>query len=186
MVVIPILAHSIYNEDNTTSTVNMMKATMPALAYADDDLTAAELTYGRGYYSMIIVMPTDLNKFIDEKIDWWAMHSKLLKADELDIQLPKFRVQNNWKDMVAVCQAMGINKLFMVKGSTGSAYAQMAQDVMIEVDENGTKAAASSGGGDVAMMPTPPKRIVFDHPFVYAIRENTTGTILFIGKVGKL
>ena len=54
------------------------------------------------------------------------------------------------------------------------------------VDENGTKAAAVSyaEGSYTANMPTGP--IKFDHPFVYAIRENTTGTILFIGKVGQL
>jgi len=62
----------------------------------------------------------------------------------------------------------------------------MGQSAMIDVDENGTKAAAVSyaEGLYTANMPTGP--IKFDHPFVYAIRENTTGTILFIGKVGQL
>ena len=36
------------------------------------------------------------------------------------------------------------------------------------------------------MLADPPKSLCFDHPFVYAIRKNTTGTILFIGKIGKL
>ena len=175
-----------YNEDNTTSQIDMMSATMPALAYADDDITAVELSYGRGYYTMMVVMPKDVSKLIEARTDWWALHNKLLKADELDVKLPKFKVKNQWEDMVSVCREMGINKLFDTFSGTGSAYVQMAQDVVIEVDENGTKAAAASGSSDVVMLPDPPKRVVFDHPFVYAIRENTTGTILFMGKVGKL
>ena len=46
-----------YNEDNTTSQVSMMAKNMSAKVYADANLSVAELSYGRGYYSMMIVMP---------------------------------------------------------------------------------------------------------------------------------
>ena len=175
-----------YNEDNTTSQVNMMNKDMAALVYADQEITAAELTYGRGYYSMIIVMPKDIKELIANKTDWWGVHNKLVKASEVKIVLPKFKVQNSWSDMKDVCQQMGISKIFTFDPNTSVIGTQMAQDVVIEVDENGTKAASASHfNGEYGLIDIP-KEVCFDHPFVYAVRENTTGTILFIGKVGRL
>ena len=61
----------------------------------------------------------------------------------------------------------------------------MIQSTAIKVDENGTKVATSSlgSGGDIAPRTV---ELTFNKPFVYAIRENTTGAILFMGKVVKL
>lgn len=173
-----------HNENGTTSKVDMMQASVDAKVYVDDEVSVAELTYGRGYYSMMIVMPKDIGQQITDKTDWWGLHNKLVSAT-IGIHLPKFKVQNEFQDIVKVCQQLGINKLFDVQ-SNGVCYVNMGQSAMIDVDENGTKAAAVSyaEGLYTANMPTGP--IKFDHPFVYAIRENTTGTILFIGKVGQL
>ena len=60
------------------------------------------------------------------------------------------------------------------------------QDAVIKVDEEGTEAAAVTSAGmlGATAVPTPPKVIDFhcDHPFLYLITENSTGTILFAGK----
>lgn len=173
-----------HNENGTTSKVDMMQASVDAKVYVDDDVSVAELTYGRGYYSMMIVMPKDIGQQITDKTDWWGLHNKLVSAT-IDIRLPKFKVQNEFQDIVKVCQQLGINKLFEVQ-SNGVCYVNMGQSAMIDVDENGTKAAAVSYAEGLYTSDKPTEPIKFDHPFVYAIRENTTGTILFIGKVGKL
>ena len=93
--------------------------------------------------------------------------------------------------MADIARAMGITQIFSVEGVPGictPAYpiTKMTQDVVIEVTENGTKAAAVSAGEGEFTSPGLPQHFRFDHPFFYAIRENTTGTILFAGKVGKL
>lgn len=173
-----------HNENGTTSKVDMMQASVDAKVYVDDDVSVAELTYGRGYYSMMIVMPKDIGQQITDKTDWWGLHNKLVSAT-IDIRLPKFKVQNEFQDIVKVCQQLGINKLFEVQ-SNGVCYVNMGQSAMIDVDENGTKAAAVSYAEGSYTSDKPTEPIKFDHPFVYAIRENTTGTILFIGKVGQL
>ena len=174
-----------YNEDNTTSQVSMMSKTMSAKVYADDNLSVAELSYGRGYYSMMIVMPKNIQQQLTERTDWWGLHNKLVTADNVEIVMPKFKVESGWTSLVETCKALGIRKLFD-QAVNGAKYVAMGQDAMIEVEENGTKAAAVSAAKGEFTSPGAPSRICFDHPFVYAIRENTTGTILFIGKTGKL
>ena len=174
-----------YNEDNTTSQVSMMAKTMTAKVYADDDISVAELSYGRGYYSMMIVMPKDIQQQLAERTDWWGLHNKLVTADRVELILPKFKAESNWGNLVEVCKTLGVRKLFD-QAVSGAKFVDMGQNAMIEVDENGTKAAAVSVGKGEFTSPGAPSRICFDHPFVYAIRENTTGTILFIGKTGKL
>lgn len=174
-----------YNEDNTTLQVSMMSKTMPAKVYADDNLSVAELSYGRGYYSMMIVMPKDIKQQLAERTDWWGLHNKLVTADKIEIVMPKFKTESNWKDLIDVCKALGVKKLF-TQVVNGTKYMEMGQNAIIEVDENGTKAAVASAANGEFTSPGLPSQIRFDHPFIYAIRENTTGTILFIGKTGKL
>ncbi len=180
-----------YNEDGSQSSVSMMSKEMTTLAYIDEDVSVAELTYGRGYYSMMIVMPTDIKKQISGKTDWWGLHNKLKKTGNLEIMLPKFKIQNNWGNLIDISRSLGINKLFDegpagMPDGFGAKLIELGQSTIIEVEENGTKATSVSIGNVGYAAPDPPAILCFDHPFVYAIRENTTGTILFIGKIGKL
>lgn len=108
-----------------------------------------------------------------------------MTADNVEIVMPKSKVESDWTSLVETCKALGIRKLFD-QAVNGTKFVAMGQNAMIEVDENGTKAAAGSAAKGDFTSPGTPSRICLDHPFVYAIRENTTGTILFIGKTGKL
>ncbi len=180
-----------YNEDGSTSSVPMMSSKMTAMAYADQDVSVVELTYGRGYYGMMIVMPTDIKEQISDKTDWWGLHNKLMKSENMEILLPRFKVKNDWGSMIDVCRSLGINKLFDegpigMPNGLGTKFMELGQSTVIEVEENGTKAASVSSGMAGFTSPGPPTKLCFDHPFIYAVRENTTGTILFVGKVGKL
>ena len=68
---------------------------------------------------------------------------------------------------------------------------QIAQDTFIEIDEAGTEASAvttismelASSGADYE---PPTYTIRMDRPFAFAIREKTTGAVLFMGKVVKM
>ena len=54
----------------------------------------------------------------------------------------------------------------------------------VDVNERGTEAAAATGVAmALAMAPTPAKIFRADHPFIFLIKENTTGAILFLGRL---
>lgn len=93
-------------------------------------------------------------------------------------------------------KAMGMTDMFaenadfskLGSSSLGGIYcSEVCQKVFIQVDRNGTKAAAVTWGGmkDMAMEEEPP-RVVLDRPFVYAIADNATGLPIFIGVVTNL
>ena len=55
----------------------------------------------------------------------------------------------------------------------------------MNVSEKGTEASAATGGGltPTAMPAPPPVTIVFDHPFLFLVRDNATGTVIFEAQV---
>jgi serpin B len=58
------------------------------------------------------------------------------------------------------------------------------QQAFVEVDEQGTVAAAATGVGvSGAAAAEEPPQIVIDHPFLFLIRDTNTGSILFMGQV---
>ncbi|MBW6500901.1 MAG: hypothetical protein K0B05_05855 [Bacteroidales bacterium] len=66
----------------------------------------------------------------------------------------------------------------------GSVYVSFVkQDTFVEVDEEGTEAAAVTTIAIYDSMPSEPPQFVIDKSFVFAIRERTTNTLLFIGQV---
>ena len=179
------------NADGTTANVPTMNAQLFTNYYADDLLQVVELNYGQGYYSMMIVMPQNTESLdaVAAKADWWAWHGQTTHG-LAEVSLPRFAITTTWLNIADCLPALGIN------GATGSVYDnlivsgkigidRMIQSTAIKVDENGTKVATSSlgSGGDIAPRTV---ELTFNKPFVYAIRENTTGAILFMGKVVKL
>ncbi|SES86558.1 serpin family protein [Prevotella sp. kh1p2] len=183
------------NEDGTKATVHMMSSELTAPLYQADGLTAVELPYGKGYFSMMLVMPDEGRPIADfnSTFDWWELHQKMNSNVGMIVRLPRFTVINKWKQLVDACKAMGIERIFKEGGlsnlsDTPLAISQICQDIHTAVDESGTKAAAVSTASIDLASPgiIEPPIIEFNRPFLYIIRENTTGTILFMGKIAKL
>jgi serpin B len=61
----------------------------------------------------------------------------------------------------------------------------VVHDAQMNVSEKGTEASAATGGGltPTAMPAPPPVTIVFDHPFLFLVRDNATGTVIFEAQV---
>jgi len=106
--------------------------------------------------------------------------------------LPKFRLEygKELKDQLVamgMCIAFSGSADFSGIADCALMISSVLHKTFIEVNEEGAEAAAATSIEIVGTAPNDPKprNIVMriDHPFIFAIREKTSGTILFIGKV---
>jgi len=184
-----------YLEDGTTVTIPMMKQTTD-LRYASQDwFSMAELPYGQGNFSMLILLPGHGHTtgeitaaLTPENWDEW-MGS--LADVKMELHLPRFRFayENTLNDEL---ESMGMGIAFTdqadfsgINGMGGLLISKVLHKSFVEVNEEGTEAAAvTSVQIDVTSIPgTDPATFYVDRPFIFAIRELSTGTILFIGLV---
>lgn len=175
--------------------VQMMHRNDKMLYIDNDTYAAVNLPYGKGNYSMTVLLP-NAGKGIGEvvgKMGVGELENMRRKMDEcyVDLKLPRFttEVDLTLNDIIG---KLGAPTMF-TSGADFSSFAdgdlhvsKMFQKAKIEVNEEGTKAAAVTGAVVALAMlePNEPRHVEFhaDRPFVYIITESTTGAILFIGQ----
>jgi serine protease inhibitor len=112
---------------------------------------------------------------------------------KINLTMPKFKIESHWKEFDKTLNALGINKI-MAEGDNMNRLAKnlyvskICQDVAVDVNEDGTEAAAVSTGGmyATAISPNESLTITFNRPFLFYIVENDTGSVLFMGKIANL
>ena len=186
-----------YNMDGSTSEANMMYLTekLNFRNSANEPYMMVELPYGNQTFSMIVVLPKE-GKTLDDilpNINWSNMY---LGGQKVHVQLPKFKIEAKYPTEIMKCiKEMGINRIFIPGSLSGINdelfVSSIAQDTFIEVDEAGTEASAvtnmgMAGSAGPGSTPPPTPTIRMDRPFAFAICENTTGAVLFMGKVVKM
>ena len=163
---------------------------------AGDGWRAVSLPYEGGALSMLVVVPDDLESFQAQLTP--ALMSRIGAAantpKRVELTMPKFefRTGGSLKGELA---ALGMKTMLTDAADlTGIAPPQpdplkvtdVVQQAWVQVDERGTKAAAATGlvaGVTSAPRQDPPERFAVDRPFVFAVRDNPTGAVLFIGRV---
>jgi serpin B len=182
-------------EKGTTNKVDMMQL-KDTFGYAEDETAQyLDLPYGNKAFSMTVILPKEgkttsdvLNQLSTKK---WSEMITDLHNQEIQIYLPKFKVENKF-ELKEPLQAMGMNAAFtpLANFSKISEFDLMISRIIhstyCEVNEEGTEAAAVTIiEFETTAMPMNP---VFnaDHPFIFIIREKSTGVILFTGKMGSI
>lgn len=178
----------------------MMKREKGELRYCQGDgFQAVKLPYADRRSSMVLMLPNEghtpasvLGHLI---VSGWQSVVGAMRTTEVEVQLPRFSIQRTMeRELMSVLQQMGMRDAFSVRDSDFSRmtdandlYVQsILQRALIEVDEEGTEAAAAT-----AMMfalrsvSLGPVQVVFDRPFVYAIVDDVTGLISFVGVVDR-
>jgi serpin B len=167
--------------------------------YADDDsMQVLELPYKGHELSMLIFLPKKLDGLPElEKSLTAAKVGEVrgnLAGREVDISLPKFKLEDSFSLSKALT-ALGMKSAFTggadfsnIDGRRDLFISAVLHKAFVDVNEMGTEAAAATGTG-MAMSarpdPTPPAVFRADHPFLFAICDNPSGGILFVGRLAK-
>jgi len=182
--------------EGTPQTVKMMYrpdgAGKVSLGWSDVG-EMGELTYGNGAFVMTVVLPrngTDVNAAV-AALDTasWRVAVEAMRETQADVQFPKLKLA--WgRDLVTDLRAMGMVVPFqggmadftrMSPGGRNLFIAFVKHKTYVDVNEEGTEAAAVTATGIRVVSMAPGFRV--NRPFVFAIRERFSGTILFIGKI---
>ncbi len=154
---------------------------------ATENYQAVELPYGGGALSMVIIVPTDLEAFeADLSVDALDAVLGSITDGGVHLTMPRWstRTELTLNDTLAdlgMPTAFTPNADFTGMVDGGGLVLDLVQhQAFIEVDEDGTRAAAATGG---AMAASHGPTINVDRPFFYVIRDRGSGALLFMGRV---
>ena len=183
------------NEAGIQGDVNMMYQ-KDTFGYAETETAQyLDLPYGNKAFSMTVILPA-ANKTTADVLnalitDIWSSTLSSLYEREVMVYLPRFKVSNKFK-LNDELQNMGMKLAFTDFAdftnltSIPVQISEVIHKTYVTVDEEGTEAAAVTSIGIInTSMPVIPVFRV-DKPFLFVIREKSTGVILFIGKVGNV
>jgi len=185
--------------DGNIHQVDYMRVSGDFQYTSNEDFTAVELPYGDSTFSMVVMLPSGEAKVSDlvAKLDvsHWDSWFDDSRFTGVQVDLPKFKYE--FKELLNdPLTDLGLGVAFSefeadftrINPGGNLFISRVIHQTFIDVQEEGTEAAAativeisltSAGGGGS------PINFKADKPFLYFIKENSTGAIVFIGKVGK-
>jgi len=187
------------SKDNVVR-VSMMERTDKEARFnysENNELQILEMPYSGEELSMLILLPKDNdletleNSLSAKNLSKWK---KNLKEERVKIFIPKFKFEtkyfmaNDLKEMGMPAAFSGLADFSGMTGNRDLFISQVIHQAFVEVNEEGTEAAAATAvivALSSAIPNKTPKILVFraDHPFMFLIQHNATGNILFMGRV---
>jgi serine protease inhibitor len=187
-----------FNKTDGTGIEVPMMSKLEKLPYTSNNLfKAIKMPYGNGQYNMVVLLPVGGNNsqdIIDEfsSSNWKNWMESFELADRVQITMPRFKYAFEIS-LKEVLKTLGMEKAFLPNIADFSGISnedlyisEAIHKSYIDVNETGTEAAAVTGlVFTTTSIGNEPPTVPFyvDRPFVYAITENDTGAILFIGEV---
>lgn len=163
--------------------------------YENEEFQAVSLPYGKGRLSLYIFLPkqkSSLAAFSQQlNAENWEQWMSQFRMRDGFIQLPRFQMDYDI-ELTDTLKALGMAEAFTDRAnftqmsSTPLSINQVKHKTFVSVNEAGTEAAAVTKVGIIqtaARVSEERFRIVVDRPFFCGIRDNQTGTILFMGAI---
>jgi serpin B len=181
------------------ATVPMMHATGEYGYMANDAIQALKLPYASGELSMIVLLPQAFDGLSDfeQTLTPATLAATLatFQNQTVAVSLPKFSLTTQF-DATSIPEAMGMTAAFSTEAnfsgitkSGGLFLSKVMHKAVIDVDEEGSVAAGATGiiAVTAVAIANPLSPIVFlaNHPFLFLIRHEPTGTILFMGRLAE-
>jgi serpin B len=165
--------------------------------FENEKFQAVALPYGAGRMSMYVFLPAknlSLKNFQAElsaaNFESWTSQ---LRSTEGNIVLPRFKLEyeitlNNTLKALGMetafdSQRANFNEMYAKSTGPNLFIGEVKHKTFVEVNEEGTEAAAVTSGGMHLTSFAPPFTMTVDRPFFCAIRDNQTGTLLFMGAI---
>jgi len=183
-----------------TVQVPMMQQTHSFQYFATNEFQAIRLPYGGNSYSMLVFLPVadhGLDQLVaDITPETWPEWRKRLSYREVHLTMPRFKLEYSRlfnKPLIA----LGMESAFDSRtadfsglwdasktADPGVYVSFVIQKTFLEVNEEGTEAAAATAIGIKAdSVPPPPEEMRVDRPFLCAIVDDRSGLILFMGAI---
>ena len=197
----PFDKRSTTDQDFTVSAKRKTKARLMCqtahFGYAEEEsLQALEMPYQGRDLSMVVLLPKELNGLPDlEKslsAEWLDKLLSRLHSREVITFIPRFKEEAGFK-LNKTLIALGMKLAFGLGGADFSGISTagdlcitaVIHKAFVDVNETGTEAAAATAVIVTGASPFQPPTPIFraDHPFLFLIRDNRSGAILFIGRL---
>lgn len=186
------------NENKPVQMMYQMKK-LPYNYIPELGLQILELPYVDDELSMFILLPEEStdgsdpllkleNELTREKLDEWTNRENMDVHSEVFVHLPKFKLEEDY-ELNEPLAKLGMTDVFCgakadlsgMNGEGGLFLSTVAHKAFVEVNEEGTEAAAATAGM-VAFCMLREEHFTADHPFLFFIRHNKTKSILFLGR----
>jgi len=154
-----------------------------------------ELPYKGDRIVMQVLIPLERNglRELEEKLKNQNIQDLFEKGSSktsVHIKLPKFKLEKKI-DLKQILTDLGMPDMFSdladfsgINGKKGLSVSEVVQKAFIEVNEEGSEAAAATGAVMIGRSAGPmPVQFIADHPFIFYIRDKTTGMLLFQGRM---
>jgi serpin B len=178
--------------------VEMMKQTHFYSLAELEGFRLLNITYEKNQASLLVLLPNEVDglaalegSITSEKLALWIEKTKSVSVA---LSLPKFKLSSKF-ELNSALRALGMKKAFMAGQANFTGIASVPGEPLyiglvihqafVDVKEEGTEAAAATAviAPTAAPRPAEPVSFVADRPFVYIIRNNRTGSILFMGRL---
>ena len=183
--------------DGSTQQVQMMRLRDTFRCASSDVCDYLEMDYGNHAFSMVIMLPKDgkTTQDVIATMDGkkWADAMQSLTLKEIRVLLPRFKAECEYPMHKYILPDMGMKIPFNpmladlsgIADVTGLYISKVIHKTFVQVDEEGTEAAGITLVGIIENS-VKSSFFIVDHPFLFAIREKSTGVILFIGEIGEI
>jgi serine protease inhibitor len=178
--------------DGSATSCRMMTQEGSFLYAETPDFQAIDLPYGDGKFSMTVFLPkqgTSLDALIQALTpENWSLWMGSFSERDVKLYLPKFKIEYGIQ-LNDILTTLGLGIAFTAQADFtrinregGLFISEVKHKAFVQVDEEGTEAAAvtvvivSRGSASNVVM-----RV--NRPFLFVIRENHSGTLLFMGKI---
>lgn len=186
-------------ESGKQNQVDMMNIN-EAFDYASDENGHyLNLPYGNNAFSMVVVLPQEGKQLSDvlSGLTSNSWNNLSFNQRNVNLKLPRFKADFNYGLEKKILPAMGMKKAFTgladfsgITKATSICISRVIHKTALEVNEEGTEAAAVTiiETGVTSVGPGADNRLDFfvNEPFLLFIKENSTGVILFAGKMGEV